>query len=119
MDERLKKALDVANLMVTFGNQRDILKQEYKEDCLYHITGHRFTINRELINFLSTLVVLEHLEDVVILDDFENPYMISDVKGFLDTIFNLYIESTNKYYHKYIDLKAKRTITKVMDIENE
>lgn len=116
MDDRLKKALDVANLMVTFGTQRDLLKQEFKEDCLFHDAGHRFTVNRELINFLSTLLTLGHTEDVVILDDFENPYMITDVKEFLDKIFTLYIEATNKYYHKYIDLKSKRSIAKVIDI---
>ena len=117
MDERLKKALDVANLMVTFGTQRDLLKQEFKENCIYHITGHRFTVNRELINFLSTLSTLGHTEDIVILDDFENPYMITDIKDFLDTIASIYFESTNEYYHKYIDLKAKRSISRVIDIE--
>lgn len=117
MDDRLKKALDVANLMVTFGTQRDLIKQEFKEDCLYHEDGHRFTINRELINFLSTLVTLGHLEDIVILDDFENPYMIPDTKAFLDKIFNLYIEGSNKYYHRYVELKSKRSIAKVMEID--
>lgn len=117
MDDRLKKALDVANLMVTFNTQRDLLKQEFKEDCLYHDSGHRFTVNRELINFLSTLDTLGHQEDIVILDDFENPYMITNVKDFLEKIFSLYTEATNKYYHKYIDLKSKRSISKVMDIE--
>ena len=52
MDDRLKKALDVANLMVTFNSQRDLIKQEFKENCLYHENGHRFTVSRELINFL-------------------------------------------------------------------
>ena len=117
MDDRLKKALDIANQMVTFSNQRELIKQEFKEDCLYHTEGHRFTVNREIINFLSTLVALDRTEDVVILDDFENPYMISDVKIFLDNIFNLYIESTNKYYHRHIELKSKRSITKIIGIE--
>ena len=117
MDDRLKKALDVANLMVTFNTQRDLLKQEFKEDCLYHESGHRFTVDRELINFLSTLNNQGHTEDVVILDDFENPFMIDDVKEFLDKIFTLYIEATNSYYHKYIDLKSKRSISKLMDIK--
>jgi len=119
MDDRLKKALDVANLMVTFGTQRDLLKQEFKENCLYHESGHRFTVNRELINFLSTLVTLGHSEDIVILDDFENPFMISDVKLFLDNIFSIYVEATNSYYHQYIEIKSKRSIAKIMDIENE
>lgn len=116
MDERLSTALDVANLMVTFNTQRDLIRQEFKENCLYHEGGHRFTVNRELINFLSTLERAGYLEDVVILDDFENPYMIPDIKDFLDKIFSLYIESSNAYYHKYAELKSKRSIAKIMDI---
>ncbi len=119
MDERLKKALDVANLMVTFGTQKDLIKQEFKESCLYHESGHRFTVNRELINFLSSLLSMGYTEEIVILDDLENPYMILDIKEFLDKIFSVYIESTNSYYHKYIELKSKRSIAKVIDIENE
>ena len=117
MDERLKKALDVANLMVTFNSQRDLIKQEFKENCFYHEEGHRFTIDRELINFLSTIEHRGYLEDFVITDDFENPYMIPDVKEFLDKILNQYIESANNYYHKFVKLKSTRSIEKIMEID--
>lgn len=119
MDERLKKALDVANLMVAHNTQRNLVKQEFNEKCLYHEGGHRFTINRELINFLSTLINMEYLSDIVILDDFENPYMIPDVKIFFDKIFAIYIESTNEYYHKIFELKSKRSVSKLMGILDE
>lgn len=117
MDERLKKALDVANLMVSFNTQRDLIKQEFNEKCLYHEGGHRFTINKELINFLSTLINMNHLEDIVILDDFEYPYMIADVKDFFDKVFSIYIEATNSYYQSMIKLKSKRTLSKLMELE--
>jgi hypothetical protein len=116
MDDRLKNALDVANLMVAYNNQRDLLKEEYKEGCLYHENGHRFTIDRELINFLTSLIHIGNTEDVVILDDFENPYMIGDVKTFHEKIFDIYIETTNRYYHNYILLKKDRSISKIMGI---
>jgi hypothetical protein len=116
MDDRLKNALDVANLMVAFNNQRELLKEEYKEGCLYHEGGHRFTIDRELINFLTSLIQMGNTEDVVILDDFENPYMINDVKNFHEKIFDIYVETTNRYYHKYILLKNDRSISKMMGI---
>jgi hypothetical protein len=116
MDDRLKNALDVANLMVAFNNQRELLKEEYREGCLYHEDGHRFTIDRELINFLISLIQIGSTEDVVILDDFESPYMISDVKSFHEKIFNIYVEATNRYYHKYILLKKDRSISKMMDV---
>lgn len=116
MDERLQNALKVANYMTTFNTQRQIIKQEYVDSCTYHQSGHRFTINRELINFLSTLISMNHKQDIVILDDFENPYMVSDVKEFLDNIFNIYVESSNRYYHDYVKLKSNRSLEKILDI---
>ena len=116
MDERLQNALKVANYMTAFNTQRQIIKQEYADSCTYHRSGHRFTINRELINFLSTLISMNHKQDIVILDDFENPYMISDVKEFLDKIFNIYIESSNRYYHDYVKLKSTRSLEKLLEV---
>jgi len=116
MDERLKLALESANMMVTFNNQSHLLKQEYKESCLYHKDGRRFTVNRELINFLSTLIQRSLTEDIVIMDDSETPYMISDVADFLEKIFDIYVESSNDYYHKYTQLKNSRSMTKILGV---
>ena len=116
MDERLQNALKVANYMTAFNTQRQIIKQEYVDSCTYHQSGHRFTINRELINFLSTLISMNHKQDIVILDDFENPYMILDVKEFLDKIFNIYVESSNRYYHDYVKLKSNRSLEKMLEV---
>lgn len=116
MDERLKNALKVANYMTTFNTQREILKQEYLESCTHHESGHRFTINRELINFLTSLISMEHVHDVVILDDFENPCVIEDVLDFRNKIFDIYIESSNKYYHDFVKLKSSRSLEKILDI---
>jgi hypothetical protein len=116
MDERLKTALDSANMMVTFNNQTHLLKQEYKEKCLYHQDGRRFTVNRELINFLTSLIYRGLTEDVVILDDNEIPYMIVDINIFLDKIFDMYFENSNDYYHKYTKLKNSRSMTKILGV---
>jgi hypothetical protein len=116
MDERLKLALESANMMVTFNNQSNLLKQGYKESCLYHQDGHRFTVNRELINFLSTLVQRGLTEDVVVMDDSETPFMITDVSSFLDKLFDIYVESSNEYYHNYTKLKSSRALPKVLGI---
>jgi hypothetical protein len=118
VDERLEKALDIANAMVTFNNQKELLKQEYKDTCLYHENGYRFTVSKELLNFLSTLISMEVLEDAVILDDFENPYMISDIVKFRSNVFSLYTKSSNKYYHEFVKLKKNRSIAKMIDIDD-
>jgi hypothetical protein len=116
MDDRLKSALDVANRMVTFNTQKELIKQEYKENCLYHENGHQFTIGQELINFLTSLIQMGHDEDVVIIDDFENPYMISDVERFRNNIFSIYAEKSNEYYHKYVELKKNRSVLKMIGV---
>jgi len=116
MDDRLKSALDVANRMATFNTQKELMKQEYKESCLYHENGHQFTINRELINFLTSLITMEHTENVVIIDDFENPYMIENVEEFRSNVFSIYAEKSNDYYHKYIELKKNRSVLTMIGI---
>lgn len=116
MDDRLRDALKAANYMTAFNTQRQIIKQEYVDSCTYHRDGHRFSINKELINFLSTLISMNHCQDIVILDDFENPFMIVDVVEFRNTIFNIYVESSNRYYHEYIKLRSSRSLEKILDI---
>jgi len=116
MDERLKAALDSANFMITFSNQRELIKQTFKENCLYHEGGRRFTINRELINFLSTLRSRGLIEDVVIMDDMEMPYMIKDVEKFLDKIFDIYMESSNQYYVSNTELMKNRSTNKIVGL---
>jgi hypothetical protein len=116
MDERLKVALDSANFMITFNNQRELIKQTFKENCLYHEGGRRFTINKEFINFLSTLQTRGFVEDVVILDDMEIPFMVSNLEKFLDTVFDIYMESANQYYKDISDLTKKRSTNKIIGI---
>jgi hypothetical protein len=112
MDERLEKAISVANLMVTFNNQRKLLKQEYKEQLLYHIDGYRFTINLDLINFVSFLTS-KSISEAVLIDDNENPCKISNLNKFKDNIMDQYFQANNDYYSKYSELKKKRTVTKL------
>jgi len=116
MDDRLKSALDVANRMVTFNTQKELIKQEYKEGCLYHENGHQFSINRELINFLTSLIQMGYTEDIVVIDDFENPYMISNIEEFRSSVFDIYTEKSNEYYHKYLELKKTRSVLTMIGI---
>jgi len=112
MDERLEKAISVANLMVTFNNQRKLLKQEYKEQLLFHVNGYRFTINLNLINFIAFLTS-RSISETVLIDDNENPCLISDLNSFLDEIMDQYFQANNDYYSKYLELKNKRSVTKL------
>ena len=115
MDERLKKALDSANFMLTFNNQKELIKQTFKESCLYHENGHRFTVDRELVSFLSIVLSKGMKTDFVILDDMDIPYMITDVEVFLDKLFQVYTESTRQYIADYSKLKSTRSLSNMVD----
>ena len=55
MDDRLKKALDFSNYMITLDNQKRILKEKYQEDLLYYYGGGTFVATKELITFCYSM----------------------------------------------------------------
>jgi hypothetical protein len=112
MDERLEKALNAANFMATFNNQREILKQEYEEKLLYHYNGFRFTVNKELINFIFNVSNLE-IDEIVLIDDNSNPCLVEKTKKFKEDIFDIYFKASNEYYQKFLELKKKRSVFKL------
>jgi hypothetical protein len=113
MDERLEKALDVANYMVTFNNQREILKQEYKENLIFHYNGFKFTVTLELINFVYMVNSME-LGQIVLIDDNQNPCIIENVSVFKDDIFDVYFRASNLYNEQFSKLKKQRSISKLI-----
>jgi len=40
MDERLEKALDFSNYMLTLNNQKRLLAEKYQEELIHFITDH-------------------------------------------------------------------------------
>jgi len=84
MDERLEKALEFSNFMVTFNNQKRVLKEKYSQDLIYYHAGAQFTVTKELINFCYTLLSSDNTE-VIILDDNDLPVQISIYKNFTPT----------------------------------
>lgn len=112
MDERLEKALQVANFTLTFNNQKELIKQQFKIDIEYHENGHRFVADLELINFLSTLVNLE-INQTVLIDENGNPYQVSDVAELRKKLLNNYFQASNKFYTDFNELKKKRTVNKL------
>jgi hypothetical protein len=117
MDDRLRIALEQANSMVVFNKQRDLIKQSFEENCVHHENGHRFTVSRELINFVSILSSMGQTTNIIILDDFNNPCMIDDVEDFKDTILSIYFENSNSYYYKYNELIKKRSVKNIIGAE--
>lgn len=110
MDDTLKKAFDIANYMAVLSNQRHVLKEEFKQNLIHYENGGTFTITKELLNFVNTLSNLGNIEDVVLIDDNEQPVNIENIKDFFDTTMNIYQEAVNEYYTKFQKIKTNRTV---------
>lgn len=109
MDERIEKAFQTANFMATLSNLRKTALEEYKQSLVYYFQGSSFTVSRELIVFVHTLTELGNTESII-LDDNSIPLRIVNLKEFLNSISNVYSESTNAYLVKYGEIKSKRRV---------
>ena len=115
MDERLEKALDFSNYMVTLNNQRRIIREQYLENCIHYLNGGKFSVTRELINFCHMLVSTGQ-EDAVLIDDNDTPIKVNDVEEFLNEILDIYFTSSNEYLDKYDEIKKNRTVEGLVDL---
>jgi len=116
MDERLEKALDFSNYMLTLNNQKRLLAEKYQEELIHFYKGSQFTLTRELITFVSAMVSADQ-DEVVITDDNNIPCMIENLEEFYGEIINKYTVASNSYYTAYAKLKKNRSVEKLVNYE--
>ena len=115
MDERIEKAFQTANFMATLSNLRKTALEEYKQSLVYYFQGSSFTVTRELIVFVHTLIELENTESII-LDDNSIPQSVTNLKEFLTNILNVYGLATNAYLSKYSEIKSKRRVEGLVEL---
>ena len=116
MDERLEKALDFSNYMLTLNNQKRLLAEKYQESLIHFYDGSQFTITRELITFVSVMVSADQ-DQLVITDDNNIPCMVEDLEKFYSEIINKYTIASNDNHSLYLKLKTNRSVEKLVDYE--
>ncbi len=115
MDERLEKALDISNYMVTLNNQKRLLNEQYKENLVYYHGGGQFTVTKELISFCQTLISMDQFI-VILIDDNNIPIEINDLDAFKQAIVSQYFEASNQYLAEYSKLKSQRSVESIIDL---
>jgi hypothetical protein len=115
MNDKLSKALDIANYMVTLANEKKIIFEEYKQNLTHFSNGNTFFVSRELINFVKTLIDLGQT-DAVILDDNNIPVDIENLAQFLETLLSVYTMAVNQYQTKYQALKNNRSVESILEL---
>lgn len=114
MDDRLKQAIDFSNFNITLQNQKQILKDRYQDELVFYSQGGKFTVTKELINFVS-LLKQQNQKSAIITDDNGTPFEIKNLDKFLDDTMNVYFSASNKYHTEYTQLIKNRTVSGLLD----
>jgi len=117
MDERLEKALEFSNYMVTLNNQKRVLKDQFRENTIHYFNGGQFTITKDLVTFVNMLVDKDNVHDIVLIDDNEMPVVISDLEEFLSNIIDQYFSAANKYHAEFQQLIKNRSTETLVEYE--
>lgn len=115
MDEKIKQAFETANYMATLADQKRILAEEFDQNTIYFFNGGTFRADRELINFVKTLIDLGRSSSVVV-DTNNNPIEIQDLTLFLENILDAHFFALNSYHSKYQKLRSSRTVESLTNI---
>jgi len=111
MDEKLKKALDFANYNHTLFNQKKLAYQDFLDNCVHYCNAGKFTINRQLIAFVSGVTTKE----LILLDDNNVPVKITNVDAFSKEIKKIYATQLENYYKKYTELTSNKTVQGIIN----
>lgn len=115
-DERIEKALQTANYMATLSNERRLIKEEYNQKIMHYQNGGTFKCDQSLIAFVKTLVDLEQVTNVTIIDNNFLPVVIPDLSEFLTDIVSVYFEAANEFATKFNHIRSKRNIKDIVNL---
>lgn len=115
MDEILKKAFEISNFMSAMADQKRILTEEYHQNSIYFFNGSVFRADKELINFVKTMIDLGQTS-IVLIDNNNTPVDVSDPEQFLKELLNVYNFAANSYFTKFQKLKSSRSVESLLDI---
>lgn len=114
MDERLEKALEFSNYMITLNNQKRMLTEKYYQNLIHYYKGGQFSVTQGLISFCQTLVSNDQ-DDAVLIDDNNTPILIDNIEDFTLEILNVYFTASNEYLSEFNILKSSRTVEKLVN----
>lgn len=115
MDERLEKALDFSNYMVTLNNQKRLLIEKFYQDIIFYYKGAQFTVNKELLCFCDMLCQRDQ-DNTVLIDDNNMPTYIDSIDEFLEIALDIYFKASNNFLNSYNSLKKNRSIENLVEL---
>ena len=115
MDERLEKALNFSNYMITLNNQRKLIQEKFQEESIHYYKGGKFSVTRDLIAFVQSLISLKQTNTILI-DDNDIPIEVEDLESFATDLYSTYFEAANKYLTEYNNIKKNRSVEGLINL---
>lgn len=115
MDERLEKALDFSNYMVTLNNQRILIQEKFQEQSIHYFNGGKFQATQERIAFVQSLLAM-HQTSTILIDDNNIPVQIEDLETFALDLHSTYFEAANNYFKEYTNIKKNRNVEGLINL---
>jgi hypothetical protein len=110
--EDLEKALEFANYQSTLKQQKDILKQKFKDDCIYAYNGGLFSPN---IEWLSAIYNIKE-ENQWVIDINGNPIWIENIKEFHRLAYENFMSAIAKFGETHSDIKKQRSVKSLVGL---
>ena len=115
MDERLEKALEFSNYMITLNNQRKLIQEKFQEQSIHYYNGGKFSVTRDLISFVQSLIAL-HQPSTILIDDNDIPIEVEDLEKFSHELYSTYFEAANTYLTEYNNIKKNRSVEGLINL---
>jgi len=100
--------LEMSIATQSFNNQLQILQDKFLDSNIWFHQGHQFTVNEKLIALCKNYLNEQRQSDVILLDDYRLPVLVSNLQEFYDEIWNLYQGNLNSYHTEYNRLIQER-----------
>lgn len=116
MDSLLKTALDFSNYKQSLAIQKKTLNEKLDSQLTFGHNGGIFKIDRNLMVFIDFLVKDGRIENVILLDFYNNPILVRDLVSFKDEIFDRYFSTLFEHHKEHEKIKKSRSIESLVDL---
>lgn len=111
MDQRLRKALEHADYVSTFKNQKRILQEKYTKESTVYYQGGQFTATRE---FIASVLAIKC--DIFV-DNNNTPIKIKNKEAFYNELVTAYTTANENYYTEYQKIiDSERTVQGILNV---